>query len=302
MQLKLISTILGNKQSAALYGQIVPPFNSRSIILRKVLNSQIKEIEYPSSRRFTFDVGKIGREKHHVRALLEVDVSDARNKIKLYRRSGNKASFVAWLIKLIADCVALHPPINGINRPRGNKVIVFSDVDVSLVIEKEVEGARVPLPLVIRKADQKTVNQITLEIEAAKSQIFEDEGDYVLGKKQNPLVMKLFTMLPQGLRLLLMRKFVFNNPQRLKDMMGTVMVTTAGMVGHTRGWIMPYSIHPLSLAFGSLSKQAVVNQGEIQIREILHLTVSVDHDVIDGVPAARFVDDLVIKMGKGFGL
>ena len=122
--------------------------------------SQLKEIQYPSSRRFTFDVGRIGREKHHVRALLEVDVSDARNKIKLNRRSGNKASFIAWLIKLIADCVALHPPINGINRPGKNKVLVFSDVDVSRVIEKEVKGTRVPLPYVIKKADQKTVYQI----------------------------------------------------------------------------------------------------------------------------------------------
>ena len=267
-----------------------------------MVKSQMKEIQYPSSRRFTFDVGKIGREKHHVRAFLEVDVTDARSKIKLNRRSGNNASFVAWLIKVIADCVAIHPPINGINRPRNNKVLVFSEVDVSIVIEKEVKGTRVPLPLVIKADNQKTVCQITSEIETAKSQIFKDEGDYVLGKRQNPSAVNLFTMLPQWLRLLLMRKFVFNKPQRLKDMMGTVMVTTAGMVGHTRGWIMPYSLHPLSLAFGSLNDQPIVNRGEIKIREILHLTVSVDHDVIDGVPASRFVDDLVIKMEKGFGL
>ena len=267
-----------------------------------MVKSKIKAIQYPSSRRFTFDVGKFGREKHHVRALLEVDVSDARSMIKINRRSGNKASFLAWLIKVIADCVALHPPINGINGPKKNKVLVFTEVDVSLVIEKEVRGTRVPLPYVIRQADQKTVYQITSEIEKAKSQIFEDEGDYVLGKRQNPVMMRLFTMLPQGLRMLIMRNFVFNNPQRLKDMMGTVMVTTAGMAGHTRGWIMPYSMHPLSLAFGSLNEQAVVTHGEIQIREILHLTVSVDHDVIDGVPAAKFVDDLVVKLEKGFGL
>jgi len=222
--------------------------------------------------------------------------------VKSHRRSGNKASFIAWLIKVIAECVALHPPIHGINRPRKNKVIVFGDVDLSLVIEKEVKGSKVPLPYVIRKADQKTLYQISSEIESAKSQKFEDEGDYVLGKRQNPLAMKLFTRLPQSLRIFSMRKFVFNKPQRLKDMMGTVMVTTAGMVGHTRGWIMPYSMHPLSLAFGSLNKQAIVKDGEIQIREILHLTVSVDHDVIDGVPAAKFVDDLVVKMEQGFGL
>lgn len=222
--------------------------------------------------------------------------------VKSHRRSGKKASFIAWLIKVIAECVALHPPIHGINRPRKNKVIVFGDVDLSLVIEKEVKGSKVPLPYVIRKADQKTLYQISSEIESAKSQKFEDEGDYVLGKRQNPLAMKLFTRLPQSLRIFSMRKFVFNKPQRLKDMMGTVMVTTAGMVGHTRGWIMPYSMHPLSLAFGSLNKQAIVKDGEIQIREILHLTVSVDHDVIDGVPAAKFVDDLVVKMEQGFGL
>ena len=264
--------------------------------------SQIREIPYPSSRRFTFDVGKIGREKHHVRALLEVDVTVARSKIKQNRRSGNQVSFYAWLVKLIADCVALHPGVNGINRPGRNRVSVFSDVDVSLVVEKKVNGTRVPLPYVVRKADQKTVSRIYSEIEAAKSQDIEDEGDYVLGERHNARMIKLFTRLPQSLRLVIMRKFVFNNPQRMKDMMGTVMVTTAGMAGHTRGWIMPNSIHPLNLAFGSLNEQPAIHQGEIKTRQILHLTVSVDHDVIDGVPAARFVNELVVKIEQGFGL
>ena len=196
----------------------------------------------------------------------------------------------------------MHPPVNGINRRRRNKVVVFGEVDISLVIEKEVKGTRVPLPYVVRKADQKNHFQIYSEIESAKSQIIEDEGDYVLGKRRNPKGMKLFSNLPQWLRLVLMRKIVINNPKRLKDMMGTVMVTTAGMVGHTRGWIMPVSMHPLCLAFGSLNKQPVVHHGEMQIREILHLTVLVDHDVIDGVPAAKFVDDLIRKLEAGFGL
>lgn len=267
-----------------------------------MLKNQINEIRYPSSRRFTFDVGRIGREKHHVKALLEVDVTDARNKIKQNRRSGKKESFLAWMIKVIAECVALHPPINGINSPRRNKVVVFNDVDISLVIEKMVEGTRVPLPYVIRKANEKNINQISSEIESAKSQKFEDEGDYVLGERRNPRGMKLFANLPQWLRLGIMRIFVIRNPRRVKSMMGTVMVTTAGMIGHTRGWIMPFSIHPLCLAFGSLNAQPVVHHGEIKIREILHLTVMVDHDVIDGVPAAKFVEDLVRKMEKGFGL
>jgi pyruvate/2-oxoglutarate dehydrogenase complex dihydrolipoamide acyltransferase (E2) component len=264
--------------------------------------TQSYEIPYPSSRQLTFDVGKIGLAKHHVRALLEVDVTEARRLIKQSRQSGRKISFTAWLIKTIADCVALHPPIAGVNDAKRNRVLVFEDVDISIVVEKDVNGARVPLPYVIRKADKKTLCDIQEEIEAAKSQTIKSEGNYVLGEEQSALGMKLFVRLPQWLRLLLMRLLVLNHPQRVKDMMGTVMITTAGMVGHTRGWIMPFSMHSLGLAFGSLNEQAAVYKGEIQKREILHLTVLIDHDVIDGVPAARFVDDLVKKLQAGFGL
>ena len=267
-----------------------------------MLDNPSYEIQYPSSRQFTMDLGKIGRGKHHVKALLEVDVTEGRKKIKQNRHTGRKASFTAWLIKVIADCVALHPPISGLNRPWGNKVVVFRDVDITIVVEKVVKGTRVPLPYVIRTADQKTLYQIHDEIELAKSQPVEDEGNYVLGDKYSTMGMKLFATLPQGLRLFLMRVFLLNDPQRVKNAMGTVMITTVGMVGHTRGWIVPFSMHPLSLAFGSLNEQASVYQGEIQKRQILHLTVLIDHDVIDGVPAAKFVDDLVKKLENGFGL
>ena len=260
------------------------------------------EIPYPSSRQLTFDLGKIGLAKHHVKALLEVDVTEARRIIRQNRHSGNKISFTAWLIKAIADCVALHPPIAGVNHAKRNKVLVFEDVDISIVVEKEVNGARVPLPYVIRKADKKMLCDIQKEIESAKSQSVGSEGDYVLGEEKSTLGMKLFVRLPQWLRLILMRLLVLNDPQRVKDMMGTVMITTVGMVGHTRGWIMPFGMHPLCLAFGSLNEQAAVYRGEIQKREILHLTVLIDHDVIDGVPAGRFVDDLVKKLEAGFGL
>jgi pyruvate/2-oxoglutarate dehydrogenase complex dihydrolipoamide acyltransferase (E2) component len=259
------------------------------------------EIAYPSSRQLTFDVGKIGLGKHHVKALLEVDVTEARTIIRQNRKTGNKISFTAWLIKVIADCVALHPPVAGVNQAKCNHVLVFEDVDISIVVEKEVSGTRVPLPYVIRKADKKKLCDIQREIEAAKSQIVGGEGDYVLGEAHSTLGMKLFVRLPQWLRLRLMR-VVLNDPHRVKEMMGSVMITTVGMVGHTRGWIMPFGMHPLCLAFGSLNEQAAVYRGEIQKREILHLTVLIDHDVIDGVPAGRFVDDLVKKLEAGFGL
>jgi pyruvate/2-oxoglutarate dehydrogenase complex dihydrolipoamide acyltransferase (E2) component len=260
------------------------------------------EIKYPSSRQLTFDVGKISNRKHFVKALLEVDVTEAWTTIRQSRRTGNKISFSAWLIKVIADCVAIHPQVSGINIPWRGKVIVFNDVDISIVIEKDVNGILVPLPFVIRKAEQKTLFEIHDEIEAVKKQTVVDESGYVLGKDSSATGMRLYTALPQWLRLFLFRTFVLNHPQRVKATMGTVMITTVGMVGHTHGWIVPSTMHTLCLALGSLNEQPRVHKGEIMKRSILHLTVLIDHDVVDGMPAARFIDDLVVKLESGYGL
>ena len=261
----------------------------------------LHEVEYPSSRRLTSDMGKIGLTKHHVKALLEVDVSKAWEMISQSRKSEKKIPMFAWLIKVIADCVALHPQVAGFNCPRRNHVLLFENVDISIVVKKEVNGTLVPLPCVIRNADNKTLFEIRDEIEAAKKQSIGHEDDYVLGEKKGIPWMKWFVNLPQWLRLILFRKY-FSDPTRVKKAMGNVMITTVGMVGHTRGWIIPYSMHPLCLAFGSLNEQPLIHKGEIEKGRVLHLTVLFDHDVIDGMPAARFIDDLVQKLESGFGL
>ena len=61
-------------------------------------------------------------------------------------------------------------------------------------------------------------------------------------------------------------------------------------------------MHPLCPAPGSLNEQPFVHQGEIQKRESLHVTVLIDHGVIDGMAGARVVDDLVKKLEIGWGL
>ena len=87
------------------------------------------KIHYPAVRVFTADTGRISMEKHYVRSLLEVDVTDALQKLKQMRAPGRKVSFLAWFIKVTADTVAQHPPINGIRKGR-NTVWVPRSVDV----------------------------------------------------------------------------------------------------------------------------------------------------------------------------
>lgn len=266
-----------------------------------MISNDYTEIEYPSVRQFTADMGVIGREKHFVRALVEVDVTDALGKIKALRRPGRKVSFLAWFIKVLADCTAQHPPINGIRRGR-NKVVVFQSVNISTIVEKQVEGKAVPLPLVLRDANHKTPFQVNDEIQTAVSQAVENEGNLVLGKGESVFFLKLAAALPQWMRLLYMRAFILNNPQRMQEMMGTVMVSSLGTVGRISGWIMPTSMHPLSIGIGSLNKKAVIHGGEIQKRDVLHLTIAIDHDVVDGMPALKFIDDFAARLESGAGL
>ncbi len=72
------------------------------------------------------------------------------------------------------------------------------------------------------------------------------------------------------------------------------MVTTVNAVERTTGWILPTrNMHNIALSLGSISRKPWVVNGTVEARDILHLTVAFNHDMIDGVPAGRFVKDLV---------
>jgi pyruvate/2-oxoglutarate dehydrogenase complex dihydrolipoamide acyltransferase (E2) component len=45
-----------------------------------------------------------------------------------------------------------------------------------------------------------------------------------------------------------------------------------------------------------------VVDGQIEIRELLNVTVSFDHDIVDGAPAARFTQRFKELIETGYGL
>ena len=52
------------------------------------------------------------------------------------------------------------------------------------------------------------------------------------------------------------------------------------------------TVQTLTVLVGGRSIRPWVNDGAIVPREILDLTLTFDHNVVDGAPAARFVADL----------
>lgn len=255
---------------------------------------------FPISRISTIDIGAVGIKKHHIKALVELDVTEARRKISERKKLSERISFNSWLIKCISHAVEEFPQIHGIRKGK-RKVAIFNDIDVSIVVEREIDGKKVPLPYVIRRTNEKSITDICTEIRNAQKQSINDEGDYILGEKKNDSLMRLYYILPG-----FFRKMVWNHiiksPFLTKQNMGTVIVTSVGMMGRINGWVMPVSVHPVCFAIGSIVKKPGVVDNRIEIREYLYVTVLVDHDIIDGAPAVRALSKFTKLVESGFGL
>lgn len=254
--------------------------------------------EFPASRIATIDVGAVGKQKHHMCALLECDVTESRLKIKSLKLQGSRISFTGWLLKAVSETLKEHSETASFLYGRKRKII-FDDINVSLLVEKNIEGTKVPIPLVIEQADKKSIPDLTKEIEEAR--VKELTGKSIVLNRRTTLFESLYYYLPGHLRRAIWR-FMLRHPRFVFRKMGNVSFTSIGMFGQIKGWFIHTSIHPISFGIGSVIKKPVVINDEIKIREVLNMTVLLDHDVIDGGPMVRFINDLVKSIECGRGL
>ena len=53
---------------------------------------------------------------------------------------------------------------------------------------------------------------------------------------------------------------------------------------------------------GGMAEEPVLMSGQISNHEFLRVTISFDHDIVDGAPAARFTQRLRELIERGYGL
>ena len=240
-----------------------------------------------------------GWRKHSLHAIIEVDVTRARELIKEHKRNGHDISFTGWIIKCVAQAVSEHNILNAYRQGK-RKIVVFKDVDVPIPVERRVGEKIFLTAYIIRKANEKSIEDITREIRSAQSEKIE---------KSTVVLVKDLTLFERAVLKtpLFIKKFVIwltrNNGLFRKKHMGTVAVTAIGMSGKLPGWGIPLGGTTSTLVVvGGITKKPGVVDDKIMIREYLHLTVTVDHDVVDGSPLVRFIDKLVDLMENAYGL
>ncbi len=252
-----------------------------------------KVVPNPKIRRWFAAAFRSAQHTPMMHGLIEVDVTRAREFLRDHQaKTGESLSFTAFLIACLGKAVDENKAVQAYRK--GNKrLILFEEVDVYTLIERDVAGQKQFIPYIVRAANRKTLQELHHEIRAAQVEDVEK-------------VLKWLQFLPA----FLFRPFfwVFSwigrrYPQVWKKYVGTVGITAVGMFGKGAGWGIPPALPTLMMTVGGIGEKPVIVDGHIAMREYLSLTISFDHDIIDGAPAARFTKWLkeLIESGYGFG-
>jgi pyruvate/2-oxoglutarate dehydrogenase complex dihydrolipoamide acyltransferase (E2) component len=256
-------------------------------------------VDLTPARRAWLNILDLPRPTHPMYGLLEVDVTVIRKFIAEHKaRTGEGLSFTGYLTFCVARAVEEHKEVQAYRKGH-RQLALFDQVDVGLMIERQVGEKRVLSGYVVRDASHKTYRQIHDEIRFAQSSSTDPSEEI-------PRWFLTAMVLPwpfSGLVKALLGWATRRNPSIPISMSGTVGVTAVGMFGKGHsGWGFEVTRHSLDLVVGSMAWKPVVIDGRIEPRQILHLTLVFDHDVIDGAPAARFTKRLVELIESGYGL
>ena len=179
-----------------------------------------------------------------------------------------------------------------------DRLILFDDVDLMLPMEMEIGEHKFPVIHVLRAVNRRSAVDIEEEIHRVRIQDL--AGEHI---QKNWRKFQMFLSLPAWMRRLIYR-IALKNPHFQKKWLGTVAVTAVGMFGSGGGWGQGLSNHTLEIILGGISRKPILIKGELENRDYLAMTISVDHDIIDGAPGARFVKRLrqFIESGEGIGV
>ena len=117
-----------------------------------------------------------GNKRSAIHSILEVDVTQPRSLFRdHFEKTGEKLSFTAYLVKCLAMTLEKHPEFNAF--VKGRKMILLEDITISVLVEREFNGEKVPEPVGIKSANEKPYRQIHDEIRQAKSLAGEQMGN-----------------------------------------------------------------------------------------------------------------------------
>jgi len=189
----------------------------------------------------------------HMTVIEEVEVSELVKMRATYKeqflKEGLKFSYLPFILKAAAEALKHHPDLNSQMDLENNRMIYKKYYNINIAVDTE-DGLVVP---VIRGVDKLSIRQLTAGIMEAAEKARE-------------------------------RKLTLDD---FKD--GTFTVTNYGSIAGT--YAVPVINYPQVgiLGIGRIMKIPVVKDDEVTVGRVLPLSMSVDHRIVDGGEAARFM-------------
>ncbi|MCL5046030.1 MAG: 2-oxo acid dehydrogenase subunit E2 [Actinobacteria bacterium] len=195
-----------------------------------------------------------------VTLMARVDMTEAsklREQLLAYveKSHGTRVSYTEIIVRATALALKAHPIVNSTlvdSSPVGGEIRLLEDINIGVAVALD-RGLIVP---VVRQADRKSIPQISLEVKklVEKAQSGTLDPDDVTG--------------------------------------GTFTITNLGTYGIDS--FTPIINYPEAaiLGVGRISEEPAVVEGSIVKRQIMQLSLSFDHRVLDGAPAAEFLSSV----------
>lgn len=226
----------------------------------------------------------------------EIDVTDALAAIRRAQKTlRTGVSFHAYVLHCLVQALVLHPTM--VSYRYRNQLIAFDDIDVLTPVEKHLsQGGRIPVAHVVRGAQAKSLAQINWDLRQA---VAVDD----LAAEEAVKLRRRFAGWPRLLRDFVSRR-TRRDPFLLKRLHGTVILTNVQPPGFSNTFcVSGPTIHTLSIAVGTITERIKLDEeGRLTARKILTLGGAADHDIVDGMTAARFASDLVRLVESGQSL
>lgn len=232
---------------------------------------------FPSSRRLVTAAVRAGRRIVPMHGLFDADITEAR---RLLRSHEPPLSLTAFVVASTARAAAAHPEVHAYRDWRG-RLLEHRHVDVQTLVEIPTRQGPFGLVHVVRDADIRDVADISAELRSVKSQ--------PAATRRERLMHRIAPALGRVPGLYPLMYAVMSRSRATHLATGTVQVTAVGMFAGGGGFaVAPPTLASLLVVVGGVSKRPRVAGDHVQVRDVLDLTVTIDHNVVDGAPAARF--------------
>jgi pyruvate/2-oxoglutarate dehydrogenase complex dihydrolipoamide acyltransferase (E2) component len=236
---------------------------------------------FPSSRRLVTSAVRAGRRIIPMHGLIDIDVTAA---LDLLAAHEPPLSVTAFFVASVGRAAARYPQVHAYREWRG-RLVQHRHVDVQTLIEVSTGQGPFGLVHVVRDADVRSVASISAELRAVKADHRTTSAGQLLDT-----VAPLAGRIPGFFRVMYA---LMSRSRRIHRATGTVQVTAVGMFGGGGGFaIAPPTLASLLIVIGGISKRPYAVEGQVVVRDIVDLTVTVDHNVVDGAPATRFTAEL----------